>query len=297
MASAFASSLAALAAICASAAYAQDAATGDAIVVTGEREGANVVSGFVRDISEEASHEQLTRWDSPVCPLAIGMRPEFNAYVEQTVLSVAREVGAQAGQEDCDVNLVIAVAEEPGALVAALRADRPSLFEDILMPERRRLVESDDAVRAWSATHTRGADGRAVERIRLCVGSEASCNYVEQLTGVIPSRIERSTRRDLGVRFIVIDLDRVEGVTMQQLSGLVGMLALAQLDVDRPARPADRTILNLFHDPGAAPDDITDWDIAYLRGLYAIELARGESAQRGTITRIMRQELERGPVE
>lgn len=258
------------------------------IVVTGERERDEAVREFVREVSVEAQHDQLTRWDSPVCPLAIGMRPEFNAYVEQTVLAVAREAGARADEEGCDVNLVVAIADDPGALVAALRDQRPWMFDDVLMPERRRLVESDAPVRAWSATHTRGADGRAVQEILLCMGG---CHLVEQLTGVVPSRIERSTRRDLGVRFIVIDLDRVEGVTMQQLSGLVGMLGLAQIDIDRPVPPLDGTILNLFHDPAAAPDDITDWDIAYLRGLYAIELARSASAQRGRIASVMREEL------
>lgn len=247
------------------------------------------MEAFVGEVSVEAQHHQLTRWDAPVCPLAIGMRAELNAYVEQTVLGVAREVGARAGEEGCDVNLVVAVADDPGALVAALRAERPSLFEDVMMPQRRRLVESDEPVRAWSATHTRGADGRAVERVLYCQGG--SCRWIEQLTGVIPSRIERPTRRDLGLRFVLIDLDRVEGVTMQQLSGLVGMLALAQIDIGDPVSPAGGTILNLFHEPAAAPDDITDWDIAYLRGLYAIELARSASAQRGTITRVMREEL------
>ncbi len=68
------------------------------------------------------------------------------------------------------------------------------------------------------------------------------------------------------------------------------MLALAQLDTREPVEP-DRSILNLFHNAEAPPDDLTAWDIAYLRALDASDNRRSASAQRGRMARMMREDL------
>ncbi len=259
----------------------------DEIVVTGERETERAVDDFVRDIGEETSEGQLARWEGAVCPHVTGLREAHNGYIAGTIAAVAEAVGAEAGEAGCDVNLVVIINADPGALVGALREQQPVLFESLNPPERRRLEESDAAVRVWSKIDMRGSDGRRLQRIPA---EPPFYQTISVLNGVLPSRILRSTRVDLATTFIVLDAARIEGLNLQQISGFVSMLALAQLDTREPVSP-DRSILNLFHNADAPPEDITPWDIAYLRALYATDNRRDASAQRGQMARMMREDL------
>ena len=255
---------------------------GPEIVVTGQRVTDDAVREFIRDIGIETYDGQITRWHEPVCPQVTGMRGELNAYVSSTISAVARAAGARSGGFGCRPNVVITVTEEPSEYIAGWRERRHDLFQNVSLPDRRRLIESDDPVRSWSLVNTRGRDG----------------GYGDASSGVLTfrdyggaTRVNRMVHAELGARFVVIDLNQFEGATMQQLSGFIGMMALAEFDIGEPVRGAS-TILNLFHDPAAAPEDITDWDIAYLRGLYASSGRYFGGVQRGQIRQAMQGELE-----
>lgn len=71
------------------------------------------------------------------------------------------------------------------------------------------------------------------------------------------------------------------------------MLGLAQVDTDGPVGPG-QSILHLFHDIGAQPDDLTPWDTAYLRALYVSDDRRNAANQRGQMTQLMREFLDAG---
>lgn len=271
-----------------------DTAAGQ-IVVTGERTPEEVVRDFVRGIAEEASGDQLARWEDPICPQVIGFLDEQNAYVEETITAVAVAVGAEAGAEGCYANLFVVVADNPGEVIQAMRLRQPALFRSINPPERRRLVESDSVARMWSMLVTRGSDGRPTQRQEFGSGGLGPAAGLgvpdtEYLFGVQPSRITLSTRVDLAANFILLDGNRIEGIDLNQLSGFVAMLALAQIDIDDPVRP-ERSILNLFHRSEDRPADLSDWDIAYLCALYASDNRPSATAQRGQMMRIMRETL------
>lgn len=267
----------------------------DEIVVTGERETERAVDGFVRDIGEETAEGQLARWEGAVCPHVTGLRDEHNGYIAGTITTVAEAVGAEVGEAGCNVNLVVIINADPNTLISEMRNQQPLLFDSLNPPERRSLAEGIEPVRLWSVVSTRGSDGRVAQRQDGATGGlgpgaglgNADTLY---LFGVLPSRILRSTRIDLGATFIVLDAARIEGLNLQQISGFVSMLALAQLDTREPVSPG-RSILNLFHNADAPPDDLTPWDIAYLRALYATDNRRSASSQRGQMARMMREDL------
>ena len=76
----------------------------------------------------------------------------------------------------------------------------------------------------------------------------------------------------------------------------VAMAALAQLN---PESDTSRyaTILNMF-EPGAATVALTDWDFAYLQGLYdAPRAARNSRQQEASIARSMRVGLTEGQAQ
>lgn len=259
----------------------------DPIVVTGEALPDEAVYDFIRDIGQEAAEGQLARWDGPICPYVTGLRDEHNHYVADTIAAVAVAVGVQPANDECTINLVVIANSEPNRLIEELRSEQPLLFESLNPAARSRLAEGSAPVRVWSALDIRGSDGR---RMSATDAGPPFYRSVAILSGVLPSRILRSTRVDLGATFIILDAARLEGLNLQQISGFVSMLALAQLDTREPVEP-NRSILNLFHNAEAPPDDLTPWDIAYLRALYASDNRRSASAQRGQMARMMREDL------
>ncbi|MBP8072160.1 MAG: hypothetical protein KAY20_01210, partial [Brevundimonas sp.] len=67
--------------------------------------------------------------------------------------------------------------------------------------------------------------------------------------------------------FIIVDVDQLNGASIEQLGDYVAMVAMAQIDPDADTARFD-TILNLFDGPATAPTGLTGWDRAYLEGLY-----------------------------
>lgn len=248
------------------------------IVVIAEPSDPASLGRFVTEIASETEDRQLARWHSEICPTVIGLRDDINDYVAETVRSVAAMTGAPVADEGCLTNMLIVMSEQPDRFVETLAEQRPNLFANVSQPDIRRMIEGVDTIRVWSRLEVRGPDGEQLDN--------------DTLTGVLGGRIQRATRMEFYFRSIVVDLEQVDNVSMQQLSGLIAMLALAQVNYDRPIE-SDRTILNLFSDNEAAPADLTNWDIAYLRALYSTESAFDALAQRSAMIRHAREGLAR----
>ncbi len=105
------------------------------------------------------------------------------------------------------------------------------------------------------------------------------------------SRLRTLAREDLVRAVLIVDAGRVRGVTYEALASYLAMAALAQLDPEASPGELD-TIMSLFDGEGpspGAPGTLTQWDRAYLRGLYASPNdTRNLHAQRGAIRRSMR---------
>ena len=83
--------------------------------------------------------------------------------------------------------------------------------------------------------------------------------------------------------FVIIDVDKLEGVSLEQLADYVAMVALVQVN---PAADTSRyeTVLNLFQTPDTTVG-LSGWDRAYMEGIYAMRPGRISSlAQVQTIT-------------
>jgi hypothetical protein len=73
--------------------------------------------------------------------------------------------------------------------------------------------------------------------------------------------------RNAGSVLVVVDERQIEGVTVVQLADYIAMAAFTELR-SRP-QPGDApTILALFENGGEPPPGLSDWDRAFLRGLY-----------------------------
>jgi hypothetical protein len=120
------------------------------------------------------------------------------------------------------------------------------------------------AVQAQNAQETGGGASAVDPSLGMSGGSFRGVEGVRS-NG---SRMRRATRQDLNYVLIVVDARRVAGVRAEAWMDYVAMVALAQINPDAQAQ-AFPTILNLFSAPQNAPAAMTDWDTAYLQGLYA----------------------------
>ena len=86
---------------------------------------------------------------------------------------------------------------------------------------------------------------------------------------------------------MVVDVNRAKGVTYQALSDYLAMVSLAQLNPDVNSSQVP-TVLNIFSDleAGRVPvPGLTDWDLRFLKSLYAMRADTPGRSQRGRIVR------------
>ncbi|CAN0427258.1 unnamed protein product, partial [Phaeothamnion confervicola] len=108
------------------------------------------------------------------------------------------------------------------------------------------------------------------------------------------SLIKRSTRQDFAMAFVIVDGRRLQGLDLTAVADYIAMASLAQLDpeADTSGYPS---ILNLFKphpEESSTPASMTDWDMAYLRGLYeATRESASANRQQGEIARSMNKDL------
>lgn len=83
------------------------------------------------------------------------------------------------------------------------------------------------------------------------------------------SRLRAAERQDFNRVVVIVDGTQIAGIPVESIADYIAMVTLAQIDPQAQTREYP-TILNLFSDN---PDDVsfvmTNWDQAYLSGLYA----------------------------
>ncbi|MEQ1492852.1 MAG: hypothetical protein ABL932_20090, partial [Terricaulis sp.] len=144
-------------------------------------------------------------------------------------------------------------------------------------------------VRWWHVNQTVSADGQEL-------GTDASGGGSQVIRGgPPPSRVRRATRQDFLRVLIIVDARQAQGVQLQALADYLAMVSLAQLSPDGHT-VGTPTILNLFTDRdagGVVPTGMTEWDEAYLEGLYtARRTAPREIWQQRDIARTMTEQLD-----
>ena len=270
----------------------EPAPASEEVVVTGQRTE-EAIRAFVDEVSVTmGSANQLARWDRRICPGVAGVRARYAQFMIDRMAQRAFDVGLDVGEAGCRANVLIVVSMDPDAHAHELfdnnrdalgyfdERGRNSLGREAL----RAFVESDSPVRWWhvSRTATEGFD-------EIGETSDGSAPVTFVLGNA--SRLSRNTHQNFGAAFIIVDARRLAEIDLDfgALADYLAMVALAQVDADASTTGLS-TILNLFSD-ASSPRVLTEWDIAYLRGLYGTESTVSARRQAGDIARTMGQEL------
>lgn len=221
---------------------------------------------FVDEVGAPAQRRGLARWRGGLCIGVANVGQEIAQPLVDHVSRMAMEQGLRPGDPGCRPNvMVMFTADAKGLATAAVEADRAAFHLgvgglDRGNPALRAFQETDAPVRWWHVSMPTNAQTGA-RAIRM--PGDESAPYVAS-----DGRVNRGRwiRDDLRRVFVIVDIEKVSGLSLPQLGDYIGLVTLAQVD---PVAETDRyeTILNLFDDPDGYPG-LTGWDRAYLRALY-----------------------------
>lgn len=146
-----------------------------------------------------------------------------------------------------------------GALNDFITVDRPVRWWNISIP-----VDENTGRRA----------------VRLAADADAAGDLVAPIVRLgAASRLTTQVVDDTQRAYIIVDVDQIQSISLEQLADYIAFVSLAQVDPDADTS-GFATILNVFEDPQQTRT-LTDWDKAYLRGLYeTVRTRENFSAQR-----------------
>ncbi|MDP3081972.1 MAG: hypothetical protein Q8M90_14205 [Brevundimonas sp.] len=263
------------------------------VVVEGRRLR-SVVQDFVGEVTAPAtSNRGPARWNGPICIGVVNLRAEVAQYIVDRASDVARELGLTAGEPGCTANVLIIAAADGQAVAEGIVEERRRAFVPGGSGMTRPLSAledfrtSDAPVRWWHvSTPVDSETGQLATRMP---GQEAPQTAVSRA-----SRIRTDIRDDMFRAIIIVDITKVESLTLPQLADYCTLIALAQVDPKAEVASFE-TILNVFIDPTIS--GLTSWDRDYLTALYGIEQNRLGSARGGEIVDLMMRSVRADPDE
>lgn len=237
----------------------------------------NLTRTFVREVAAPARNRGMARWRTGLCVGVANLQPEVAQYITDRVSTVAQDVGLKPGEPGCEPHVLIIATVDASAFTRQFVEVRPRLFRvggsgmDRGGNAFEAFVENDQPVRWWNISVPVNDDtGLIASRMP---------GFEPPITRVQPSRITTQIVDDTKRAFIIVDVDKTKDVSLEQLADYIAFITLAQIDPEADTS-GYATILNLFDDP-AQTRTLTNWDRAYLQGLYTtIRRRQNTGAQR-----------------
>lgn len=248
---------------------AQAAATTDApadgseIVVTGKHgkpPTAKQVYDQAREISRVAPNQAyevaLPRFWGPVCPGVAGLRTEYAELMVDRMRETIARLKVPLAKGNCSANLVVSFTGDGRALLADLEHNRPEIFHLLSPAEQAELLSDEAPVHVWNNVAMRwtGAGAPPAHGVKASVWGQLNRNAMPESYEIVGA-------------LVVFDRDAVRGMTLTQLADYATMRGLSHTKPADGAQPM-ATILSLFDGDGGSPDQLTDFDVGYLRSLY-----------------------------
>ncbi|WP_166041606.1 hypothetical protein [Sphingosinicella sp. YJ22] len=250
------------------------------IVVTGAREREQQVREFVTALTPAPRTGSIPRFIDEVCPLVVGLVPAQRIAVADRIRAVGGEVGMPVAGANCAPNLFVVVTRDKRAFVETLARRRPESFAMMTALQIRRLARSPGPAVAWQLEGMVDSDG-------IPLYWDSDLNAYRNQSFDAASRIRATSRLAFDAAILVVETESLDGLTPIQLGDYAAMRLLAKVDPARLPASTPPTILNVLTTPMGSPVPITmtNWDLAFLRGLYGVAPNVYVSGQRSDIAR------------
>lgn len=228
-----------------------------------------LIHGFVNEVAAPNRRRGIARWQDQICIGAANLRTEVAQYLVDRVSTVAEDMGLKPGEPGCAANVLIIASDDPDGLARQLIDERSRAFRmggtgmDRGAAALRAFASSDRPVRWWQLSMP--TDVQTGDRAVRLPGDESA----PVINVFAASRLSTQIVDNLFRTIVILDVDQVSQVSAVQLADYVAMVTLAQIDPAADTR-AYASILNVFEESDAI-EGLTDWDLAYLKGLYDAE--------------------------
>jgi hypothetical protein len=222
------------------------------------------ISQFVSSITSPSRKESLGRWQPPICFFVAGLPRDQGEFIVARLSQVARDSSAPLAPDACKPNFVIVVTTEPERLLEKWWARSPTLFYRVRgIAGAKHFIHTDRPVRVWYNANEGCGDGAAMTFFDVGGFMYPSCS-----NGGLRSRLTWDEIRDIQSVIMVVDLARIESLSIGQLADYIAMTGLAEIREDAEPGPAP-TILHLFgHTSAVRPLGLSSWDQVFLKALY-----------------------------
>jgi len=225
----------------------------------------------------ETSQGQVTRFQTPVCPVVVGLSEETNRKISARIRETARSLGASVASEQCQANLVVLVTDDANHSLAELRRAKSDSFDGLTSSEVDALAVETSPARTWAVASLRNEDGERVYQ-------QDDRNQPSSMRVRSASILRRATRLDIDGSFIMIERSAVSGKTVAQIAAYASMRGLARTRVPKAGSLA--SILTLFDaTQGRTAPGLTWSDRAYLETLYRFSGRESVSEARSRLSR------------
>jgi hypothetical protein len=248
------------------------------VVVDGRRLEA-LARDFIEDVAAPNRRRGLARWNTPLCVGVANLQREAAQAIIDRISDVAGSLDVRVGEPGCRANALIVAADDGAGMARGLVESGRQRFDigSLQMTQTSSALEafqSDDrAVRWWQiSTPVDSETGDRAIRLKGDIDPATGQPSAPTIAVFAASRIHSQIRDDMTKVIIIVDIDGVSGMPVNKLADYLTMVTLAQIDDDADTASYD-TVMNLFEAPDRV-DGLTDWDMAYLRGLYAAEQNR-----------------------
>lgn len=123
---------------------------------------------------------KIARWETAICPTAVGQKPAFTAFVTARVKAIAAAAGAPVSDlKSCKPNIEIVFTSAPQELLDNIRKDDPDyLGYAETSALRDKLATVTRPIQAWYTTETIDLDGMPrIDSARRKSGGIAMSNF------------------------------------------------------------------------------------------------------------------------
>ena len=255
------------------------------IVVTGQAQPEEqVLREAIREMAQRgrSSDRPNAQFQSPLCVSVAGLGEQPGAAVKQRIEANTRDAGFKVAEAvDCEVNALVVVVDDQLALIDQLRKSQPVLFSADIDRRIEAAARRSDAAISWATYRLGDPQGKPLTMPGSLAGAGVTGTetvFTNATDGAAQTRsggISRATipfSSEKVFSVVVFDVRRLIGAHLDQVADYATMQILAdpQPGVTLNEGSAN-SILTLFEgSPEEAPQNLTDIDRAFLRGLYAM---------------------------
>lgn len=262
------------------------------VTVTGTRDR-QVLEKFVETFAAPVRISgKLVRWQDGICPVTVGLKPQFTQYITQHLKEVAARAGAPVNSRaGCKPNIEIIFTTTPQGLADTLRRKhRDFLGYHDTRAQADALAKVTNPVQAWYTTATRDLRGKQVldsARLQGTGDTPASGSGMSSMiwssAEVSGSRIGDGKSSSFYHVIIAAEPARLEQYEIGTLADYIAMMALTQLNSLDECQPLPSIVNLLAAGCEHSTTQLSAADMGFLKGLYRMSIGLNRGAQEAEV--------------